>query len=515
MTYRRHKAGILLLAAGIVLTSPAMAFAAGPPNPAPVVATTISTPVEIGGLFNFLGRVVHSIVQTVSQDYQAFSRAVGIAGTNPSLVQMPVHHSGTTNTLATGSPRGGLDLVGLRLLGIGGGTGFGSIVGHNSNAITSRTPSSSGGITTTWTDTPITSTVQTVNPGQVLGNSGILTTFNGAGIPGQQLLNQGYHVVNLFFSGVNTGQSGNQVNAQTIANTIPPNTGRWFAKTLLVVAENNSAPWLTAKISTAQWIQQFHGLFPGIPVSMVGQPLWGQTVPPLYHVADSPQYNLQWSASQRTILQQAHAMNTPMPGALKVTLQYFMGNDGQWHLQSVFLHFWPQGNAINHLHPGSKPPISVNPTSPPWPTMTSQATMAGLTNSSAMQALAQKGALNSLQGTLLSTLSSGGTGTSPIIDSGQGMNMGPNLTAQMAAALQSNLQYTYGGGGFGQPSALQSTNTGMNENIQIETQPPVSIGLESGTNQSNGSPTFVGIGVGLAPGVGGQLAKNTVTSPKS
>ncbi len=492
------------VAAGLWLGAPGAAFAAGPP-PATLIAAQASVPVEAGGLINFVKHLYHDIVGGGTPKT-----------TEADIASMPItSHNHVYSLKAVTNQK--LPVMQAEVAGLTGASNFmtGAVGNtHNLNQTNNQRPSGSGATSTTQTwvsGVPVTTTVQTVNPNQVLGGSGILTSFNGSGIPGQQLLNNGFHNVNMLFSSTNTGVAGGQVTASSIASTLPPNTQRLFAKTLLIVAENNNHPSLTARIDDNQWVQTFESLHPGIPISMVGQPMWGQTNPPLYNVAPSPAYDLSWSSSQLAILHQDNALNTPMPGALKVTLTYVMGYNGQWQLRQVFLHFWPDGNAMPKP-PKKSPGCTVNCVPVPQQVAVpkTQGVTSGLTDNAAMTDLANQGQINSLQGSFLGS-SSGSGGSVVITLGGKNYQLGPNLMSEMASALAANLRFVFPTYGNGTASLIQAENNGLTANVGVSTGVPSGLGLSAGTSQSGSFDAYIGVGTGLAPGIGQQLVQETVT----
>lgn len=495
------------LAAGLWLGAPSAAFAAGPSSTTSV-AGQASVPVETGGLFHFLSHWVHDILGGSSHQT-----------TESNIASAPIVSQNRIYTLKTVTNQQ-VPVMQAELAGLTGVSNFmtGAVGNTHNLSQTSNQHTSGSGTSTTYTtattygSTPVTTVAQSYNPGQVLGGSGILTSFNGTGIPGQQLIDNGYHAVDMLFSGVNTGGAPGQVTATSVANTLPPNTQRLFAKTLLTVAEDKNDPALTAKIDINQWVSDFQRLYPGIPISMVGQPLWGQTMPPLYDVGDSPEYNLSWSAADLAIIRRAGAMNTPMPGALKVTLTYSMGYNGQWILRQVFLHFWPDAAISNLPKHGHHQKCTVNcqPPQPVQPTVKTQGVTSGLTDSAAMTALARQGQINSLQGSLLA--SSGASGGSAVITvGGKNYQLGPNLMNEMHQALSANLRYVFPTVGNGSDSLIQSENTGLAANVGVSTGSPSGLGLSAGTAQSGSFDAYIGVGTGLASGIGQQLVQNTVT----
>ena len=497
------------LALGLWVGVPASAFAAQTPVKTP--QTQVTVPVETGGILHFLGHIVKDVTHWLGGGSHS--------GSGHDLAALPVTKHHGTYSLDTQKIDQQLPVLGALLgqpTGILGNVGAATgLLGAKDQGGSNHPSGATSNTTQTWVSgAPVTSTVQTVNPGQVLGGSGILTSFNGSGIPGQQLINNGFHTVNVLFSSTSTGVTGGQVTAASVASTLPPNTQRLFAKTLVVVAENNNQPWKTARIDDHQWVQTFEQLHPGIPISMVGQPLWGQTAPPLINVAPNPAYDLSWSASQLAILHQDKALDTPMPGALKVTLTYVMGYNGQWELRQVFLHFWPDGNAMpqpQKHHPGPQGcTVNCNPQPTPTATPQPQGVTSGLTNSAAMTALASHGELNSLQGSLLAA--SGGSGGSPVITvNGKNYSLGPSLIAAMKAGLAANLRFTFGHSGLGESSLVQAVSNGLGSTVGVATQEPPGMGLTVGTGQSTGFDAFIGVGAGLDPGIGQQLVQNTVT----
>lgn len=506
MRRRMYRVVGTALALGLWVGVPTSAFAAQRPATTSRVQTTV--PVETGGILHFLGHLVKDVTHLFGGSSHG--------GSGHDLAALPVTKHHGTYSLHTPKIDQQLPVLGALLgqptniFGVGGSSLVGRKHSRGANSHVSTTST-----TQTWiSGAPVTSTVQTVNPGQVLGGSGILTSFNGSGIPGQQLINNGFHTVNVLFSSTSTGVAGGQVTAASVASTLPPNTQRLFAKTLVVVSENNNQPWKTARIDDHQWVQTFEQLHPGIPISMVGQPLWGQTAPPLYNVAASSAYDLSWSASQLAILHQDKALDTPMPGALKVTLTYVMGYNGQWELRQVFLHFWPDGNAMPTPQKHQPTPqgctVNCNPQptakTPPQP----QGVTSGLTNSAAMTALASHGELNSLQGSLLAA-SGGSGGNSVITVNGKSYSLGPSLIAAMKAGLAANLRFTFGHSGLGASSLVQAVSNGLGSTVGVATQEPTGMGLTVGTGQSTGFDAFIGVGAGLDPGIGQQLVQNTVT----
>lgn len=503
------------LALGLWVGIPTSAFAAQIPVNTP--QTQVTVPVETGGILHFLSHIVKDVTHWLGGGSHS--------GSGHDLAALPVTKHHGTYSLDTQKIDKQIPVLSAMTDSLTGlpstvfqGLGSG---GHGAKDAKKGPNHSSGGSSTvaqttqTWVSgAPVTSTVQTVNPGQVLGGSGILTSFNGSGIPGQQLINNGFHNVNVLFSSTSTGVTGGQVTAASVASTLPPNTQRLFAKTLVVVAENNNQPWKTARIDDHQWVQTFEQLHPGIPISMVGQPLWGQTAPPLINVAPNPAYDLSWSASQLAILHQDKALDTPMPGALKVTLTYVMGYNGQWELRQVFLHFWPDGNAMPTPQKHQPTPqgctVNCNPQPTPKTSPQPQGVTSGLTNSAAMKALASQGELNSLQGSLLAA--SGGSGGSGVITvNGKSYSLGPSLIAAMKAGLAANLRFTFGHSGLGASSLVRAVSTGLGSTVGVATQEPPGMGLTVGTGQSTGFDGFIGVGAGLDPGIGQQLVQNTVT----
>jgi len=339
-----------------------------------------------------------------------------------------------------------------------------------------------------------------VNPGSVIQGSGILNSFPNLGLPGAQLLANGYHVVDQIYTGTRITTSNHAVGIQSIADGIPPGADRMFAKSLLTVG-------LGQRIDMAQWIAAFQAHYPGVSIAMVGQPNWGETIPPLYGVGNSGAYDLSWSPQDLAIIKNANAFNVAMPGSLYVTLTYTMGTDGAWHLTQIFLHFWPNANISQLKNTPTPQPVCVgtgcNPQIP-QAQPSNPGILAGLANSQALQALIAQKTVGSL---LSGSVNGPGTANNPsgvtVIDGTAQIHVGSNLTAEQTAAIAANLSGTW-------HPTVQSN--GLVPQWQAGNPSANMVGLMTGTNSLDTANTYTGVGTGLASNAG-QLLAQTVLRP--